>query len=215
MVGDAPVEHWESIYGQRLADDLRWYQAEPTVSLGLIGSLGLGADQAIVDVGGGASMLVDCLSARGCTDLSVVDISARALACSKVRLGDRAGSISWLRRDVLAWAPERRYALWHDRAVFHFLTTDRDRDRYLATLKAALMPSGYVVVGTFADDGPERCSGLAVHRYGPEELARVFGDGFEVLAKRREIHHTPRGVPQPFNWLVLSATGGPRLSPAV
>lgn len=178
---------------------LSWYQAEPTLSLELIDALGATSGSAIIDVGGGASVLVDHLLRNGFTDLTVLDLSEAALRTSRQRIGAEA-KVGWITADVLRWEPERAYDLWHDRAVLHFLTGE-DVERYRATLRRAVGPEGSAVLATFATDGPERCSGLPVTRYSSRELAMVLGDGFEVVEQRREVHRTPGGVEQPFTWL--------------
>ncbi|MFZ0059641.1 MAG: class I SAM-dependent methyltransferase [Acidimicrobiales bacterium] len=166
----------------------------------LIDLLGISPSTAVVDVGGGASSLVDRLVKRGFTDISVLDISAAALEAGHRRVGESA-PVQWLHEDLLVWQPGRRFGLWHDRAVFHFLTDEVDRERYLAALASGLEPGGALVMATFAEDGPEFCSGLPVLRYSSEELVDVLGRGFRAVATRRELHTTPSGVVQPFTWL--------------
>jgi cyclopropane fatty-acyl-phospholipid synthase-like methyltransferase len=169
------------------------------MSLELIETLRVPPDAAIIDVGGGASSLVDHLVERGFSDLTVLDISAHALDEVGRRLGD--APVVLLHEDLLEWRPPRRYDLWHDRAVFHFLVTEPDRHGYFDTLQAAIRPDGLVILATFALDGPEVCSGLPVSRYSADELTRILGDTFQPLATRREVHVTPRGAAQPFTWL--------------
>ncbi len=193
--------HWDEIYRRRPPTEVSWYQDEPTVSLALLDALGVTPEEPIIDVGGGASVLVDRLLDRGFGDVSVLDVSAAALAHARHRLGERAPHVHWLRDDVLAWRPERRYEIWHDRAVFHFLVEEDQRTAYLAALRAALTPEARVVIGTFAGDGPQRCSGLPVRRYEPGDLASVFGAEFELVEHRRDEHHTPGGTEQPFTWV--------------
>jgi 2-polyprenyl-3-methyl-5-hydroxy-6-metoxy-1,4-benzoquinol methylase len=161
------------------------------------------AGRSVVDVGGGASLLVDRLLEQGVTDVTVVDIAAWALQVSRDRLGPAGASVRWLVRDVVTWRPERTFDVWHDRAVFHFLVDPADRAAYRRTMYAALAPTGSVVIGTFADDGPSHCSGLPVACYSPEQLAAEFPD-LRVVGTQREEHHTPTGGVQPFTWLVLS-----------
>jgi SAM-dependent methyltransferase len=177
-----------------------WYQPVPVVSLELIDTLEVRRDAAVLDVGGGGSHLADELVARGFTDLTVVDLSEAALDATRGRLPADA-PVRCVQVDVLEWTPDRRFELWHDRAVFHFLVDERDRRRYLGAVRDALSPGGAVVVGTFAPDGPPTCSGLPVDRYSPDELAAELGEPFEVVAVRREEHVTPRGVVQPFTWV--------------
>jgi SAM-dependent methyltransferase len=195
--------HWDDVYG---ADPTRvsWYQPAPVVSLELIDRLGLGPDTPVVDVGGGASTLVDELLARRFTDVTVLDVSAAALSAARRRLGPAARRVQWLHEDLLRWRPVRRYGLWHDRAVFHFLVDDEDRNRYRRLLAGALRPGGGVIMATFGPSGPDRCSGLPVRRYGPDDLAAAVGGDFDVVATRHEDHTTPGGVIQSFIWVALA-----------
>jgi hypothetical protein len=195
------ARHWNEIYGRRLPTEVSWYQDQPTVSLTLLDALRATPDQPIVDVGGGASVLVDRLLDRRFGDVSVLDVSATALAHAKKRLAERAESVHWLNEDVLTWRPARRYGIWHDRAVFHFLVEESQRTAYLAALRAALTSGARVVIGTFAGDGPQQCSGLPVQRYDPGDLAAVFGAEFDVVEHRRDGHRTPNGTEQPFTWV--------------
>ncbi|MDE3087501.1 MAG: class I SAM-dependent methyltransferase, partial [Acidobacteriota bacterium] len=156
--------HWDAAYRDGGTEGVSWFEHDPAVSMALVGLLAPDRSTAVVDVGGGASFLVDRLVAAGYGDVSVLDVSALALAESRRRLAATT-AVHWLEEDVLEWRPGRRYGLWHDRAVFHFLTDDASRARYLRTLAEALVPGGAVVVGTFDADGPEQCSGLPVARY--------------------------------------------------
>jgi len=207
MVVDATdlAVHWDRLYSQQRPSMLSWYQESPAASLALFDALGVRPDQAVVDVGGGASTLADSLIRRGFGDLSVLDVSQTALDQARQRLGNNAALVSWLREHVLVWRPQRRYDVWHDRAVFHFLVEESQREAYLATLHAALAPHASVVIGTFAADGPEQCSGLPVARYDPEGLAGVLGTDFDVLQRRHEEHVTPAGVIQPFTWIAATS----------
>ena len=193
------ARHWDSAHADRGAEDVSWYQDVPTLSLALIDALGIPRDAAIIDVGGGASTLAECLVSRGFSDVSVLDVSAVALAEASRRL--RQAPITWVHADIVTWHPERQFVLWHDRAVFHFLVAAYDRDQYLQALRSALRPDGSVVLATFAEDGPEFCSGLPVARFSAEDLAHLLGAGFELLETRREEHITPAGVMQPFTWV--------------
>lgn len=195
--------HWDTVYEQKQADEVSWFQTDPSVSLELIGSAGVTPQEPLLDVGGGASVLVDRLVQRGFTDLTVLDLAEPALAVARERLGADDRGIDWIAADLLAWTPIRRYRLWHDRAVFHFLTDPGDRDRYRRVLDAALAEDGHAVIGTFAADGPQQCSGLPTARYGAEELAAQF-PGLRVVEQRREEHHTPWDSVQPFTWLLLA-----------
>ncbi len=202
-----PARHWDAAYGSRGTTGVSWYQAAPTVSLELIDALHVARNGALLDLGGGASSLVDHLVGRGFGDVTVLDVSDVALDEARRRLGPDA-PVTWIRRDLLSWAPPRRYDLWHDRAVFHFLTEDAQRPRYLDLLGSALGPGAGLVVATFAEDGPELCSGLPVARYSAGALSDVFGDRFEVIETRREVHRTPGGASQPFTWLCARRTPG-------
>jgi hypothetical protein len=151
-------------------------------------------------------MLVDRLVGEGFTDLTILDVSERALDEVQRRLGDKASSVKFLCRDVLTWGPSRLYDVWHDRAVFHFLTDPADRDKYVAISSEAVPVGGVVVLGAFAQDGPTRCSGLPVSRYSPQDLEAVFAPSFSLVHQEREEHVTPGGVVQPFTWVVLRRT---------
>jgi trans-aconitate methyltransferase len=190
------------VYQDRSPLEVSWYEREPAMSLRLLDAAGLTAQTSVIDVGGGASLLVDRLVARGVADVTILDIAEPALKVSRDRLGPAGERVAWLAEDLLAWQPPRQYDLWHDRAVFHFLTEPADRARYLAVLRAALSPGGHAVVATFAPDGPEYCSGLPVARYGPADLADELG--LRLVREEREEHLTPAGVLQPFTWTVLA-----------
>ena len=183
---------------------MSWYQPEPSMSLALIDRLRVPKGAPVIDVGGGASVLVDRLVARGYADLSVLDVSSTALTIAQRRLGD-AASVRFIHGDVVSWHAERRYALWHDRAVFHFLTDTDERAKYLTVMRQALLDSGAVIIATFASDGPEMCSGLPVARYDAVDLERLL-DGCTVVESTREEHVTPNGTVQPFTW--IAATRG-------
>lgn len=192
--------HWDKAYRSQGVESVSWYESEPATSLELVGSLGIDPTTGVVDVGGGASPLVDRLIERGFVDVSVLDVSETALAEARRRVG-RASGVIWLHQDILEWRPARRYGLWHDRAVFHFLTDDADRARYLEVLSTAIENGGGLIVATFADDGPEYCSGLRVARYSADELVSLLGDRFVPTETRREVHATPAGPIQPFTWV--------------
>jgi hypothetical protein len=199
---DGRAQHWARTYQTKATEDVSWFQREPMTSLRLLTAAGLGAGTSLIDIGGGAATLVDAALRLGVTDVTVLDIAEPALAASRSRLGQTADRVTWLAQDVLAWAPARRYDLWHDRAVFHFLTEPADRDRYREVLRAGLAAGGSAVIGTFAEDGPQSCSGLPVARYSPATLAEQF-PGFDVVDVEREEHHTPWDAVQPFTWLLL------------
>ena len=196
-------DHWNRVYTTRAVDAVSWYQAQPKISLELIAAADLPVDAPIIDIGGGASVLVDCLLAQGRSALSVLDVSAAALANSRARLGANAAKVQWIEADVREFEPPQRYALWHDRAVFHFLTDPADRERYMAAMRRSLKPRAHVVVATFALDGPEKCSGLPVQRYDPATLSRTIGPAFELIAEEAHRHVTPWGATQSFQFSVL------------
>lgn len=198
-------DHWEQIYATRPSDTLSWYQPSPAPSLEMLEAAGVVSSDALVDVGGGTSLLVDELLARGYDDLSVLDVSEAALDQAKGRLGERSGAIHWIRQDITSWHPERRYRVWHDRAVLHFLVTPDEQQAYVACLREAILPGGRVVIATFAPDGPEQCSGLPVLRNDPNGIASLLGPTFELLATTRQVHRTPAGGEQAFSWAAFSA----------
>lgn len=169
----ARARHWDEVYERRGALGVSWFQPTPAVSLELIGTLEIPRDAAVIDIGGGASSLVDRLVDQGFRDLSVLDVSGTALEATRRRLGGDV-PIAFLERDVLEWRPERQFHLWHDRATFHFLVDRAERDKYLATMRSAIRPGGYVIIATFATDGPEYCSGLPVARYSADSLVSVL-----------------------------------------
>lgn len=192
-------QHWEQIYTIKTPDSVSWFQEHADQSLRLIRNTGLGMGAAIIDVGGGASRLVDDLAAEGYTDLTVLDLSSAALAAARQRLGRQADRVQWMEGDITrAELPFHRFDIWHDRAVFHFLTDPADRHAYVERVMRAVRPGGHVIVATFAEDGPDKCSGLPVMRYRPEALHAEFGDAFLLVEHEREAHHTPFGTVQQF-----------------
>ena len=191
-------DHWERVYSNKETTELSWYQARSEVSLRLIVQTGVRSDDPILDAGGGASTLVDNLQEQGFRDITVLDISATALERAKARMGDSAKTVHWVTADVTAFSPTRRYALWHDRAVFHFLVEQRDRERYLDVLLATLRPRGHLLLSTFGPDGPLRCSGLEICRYSIEQLQEIFAEHFELQHYELYDHVTPGGASQQF-----------------
>lgn len=192
------AEHWDGVHAGRAQDEVSWYQREPSLSLRLLVEHAPG--RPVLDVGAGRSELADHLLAQGFTDVTLLDVSERALTAVRERLGDRA---HYVVTDVLAWAPERRYAAWHDRAVFHFLTDLEDQATYVGLAGESVEPGGVVVLGTFAQDGPEACSGLPTVRWSADALAERFAPVFSLVHAEREVHVTPAGAEQPFTWVVL------------
>ncbi|MET0068684.1 MAG: class I SAM-dependent methyltransferase [Candidatus Thiodiazotropha sp.] len=192
--------HWQNLYREQDPTDLSWHQSEPGLSLQLIHHSGIGRDEAIIDVGGGASLLVDCLCKEGFSNLAVLDISRGALAFAKQRLGDAAAGIEWFEADVTEFIPPHHYSLWHDRAVFHFLTDSTERKRYIEALKLALRPNGHLIIAAFAIGGPEKCSGLDIVQYDAGKLRSELGKGFVLMEQRDELHITPSGAEQQFTY---------------
>lgn len=194
-------DHWENVYSTKSTDGVSWYQPHAEHSLRLIEAAALPRGAAIIDVGGGASKLVDDLLAQGRYDLTVLDLSTSALAAARARLGAAADAVTWRVADITkAGLPAQAYDLWHDRAVFHFLTAPSDRRVYVQAVRDALKPGGHVIIATFAEDGPLQCSGLPVMRYGPLQLQAEFGVGFSLVSHEREQHATPFGSTQAFTY---------------
>ena len=192
-------QHWEQVYTTKASDNVSWFQERADQSLTLIRHTELGKDAAIIDVGGGASTLVDDLVAEGFADLSVLDLSSAALDVAKRRLGKHAKAVQWIAGDITQTdLPINRFDIWHDRAVFHFLTNPTDRQAYVAQVVRAVKPNGHIIVATFAEDGPEKCSGLPVMRYNPNTLHAAFGDNFTLVSHQKESHNTPFGTVQQF-----------------
>ncbi|MBI4693830.1 MAG: class I SAM-dependent methyltransferase [Gammaproteobacteria bacterium] len=193
--------HWQNVYTTKAPDAVSWFQPRAALSLRFIAEAGLPPAAPIIDVGAGASRLVDGLLALGHQDLTLLDVSDAALAVTRARLGPQAAGVTFLSGDATTVPlPAARYALWHDRAVFHFLTEAAERAAYLAQLRRALTADGQVVIATFAEDGPEKCSGLPVRRYRATELAAELGADFELCAHDREQHATPFGTTQSFTY---------------
>ena len=194
--------HWDGAYVQ--GDGTRsWFEEHPDMSLWMLDSAGVSAADTLIDVGGCASPLTGALLDRGFRDLTVLDISAAGMQHARDCLGSRADQVHWVTADVLSWHPQRHYQAWHDRAAFHFLTIDEHRQQYLHTLDTATAPDTIAVFGCFAPDGPQRCSGLPVARYGPARLARQIGTKWLLISQDREEHITPAGTIQPFTWIAL------------
>lgn len=191
---------WKIAYGEKTETERSWTQLVPADSLTMIDSLRLSLSDAIIDIGGGASYLVDNLRQRGFTDITLLDISADALAESRQRNGD---SLTYIATDITQWTPQRTYALWHDRAVFHFLTQREQQDKYVQTLTAATHAGSHVIVATFAPDGPEMCSGLPVQRWSGQQLEERFSQSFSLVKTERHEHTTPWGSVQPFTFVLL------------
>lgn len=191
--------HWEHIYETKAASQVSWYQEHARYSLQFIQNTGVQKTDPIIDIGGGASTLMDDLLVAGFQHISVLDVSGTALQLARQRLGARAVDVNWIEADITqANLPQQAYAVWHDRAVFHFLTQASDRQCYIETVRQSVRKGGHVIVATFAPDGPDHCSGLDVMRYSPEGLHDEFGEGFELIDNTYETHHTPFGTEQKF-----------------
>ncbi len=192
-----PKNHWENIYLNNPPEKLGWYSPSLRTSLEWIRSLEMNRDARIIDVGGGASFLVDDLIRLGYSSVSVLDISENALSLARERLGEKAEQVTWMVRDVTrADLPLQGYELWHDRAVFHFLTREDEQKKYLDNLNTSLVPGGYLIIAVFAPEAPPKCSGLPVQRYAAEDLVKVIGQDFELIRHQKELHVTPGGVEQ-------------------
>ena len=200
--------HWENLYKTRSDLEFSWYREHLDSSFKMILSTGVGKDAAIIDVGGGSSTLVDDLLVQGFVDVSVLDISSAALEKSKKRLGNRSETVEWMAADITdVYLPENRFDVWHDRAVFHFLTDAEDRRKYVELVMRSLKPGGHVIVASFGPQGPQKCSGLDVVRYSPESIHDEFGSSFELVDSLGETHNTPFGTTQEFTYCYCRKSG--------
>jgi ubiquinone/menaquinone biosynthesis C-methylase UbiE len=199
--------HWQKVYATKAESEVSWYEDTPDLSMVLLRQAGLTPDMSVIDIGGGTSRLVDALVALGQADVSVLDLSVAALETARSRLPG-ATQVQWIVADVTAWMPARQYDLWHDRATFHFLTEAADQKAYVRALAQALKEGGRAVIGTFAPEGPEKCSGLPVARYDGESLQAVLGSGFKLAATRRHEHTTPWGSVQQFQFSTFEKVRG-------
>lgn len=191
--------HWETVYATKAAEAVSWYAPHLKESLRLLRKASASKDVAIIDVGGGESTLVDDLVREGYRNITVLDIAGKALEVTRQRLGPSGARVRWIVADILdADLPAQAYGIWHDRAVFHFLTSDDQRRRYVEQVLKALTPDGFVIIGAFGPEGPDHCSGLEVARFSPDQLHDTFGDRFQLLDSSTEIHTTPWGSTQPF-----------------
>jgi trans-aconitate methyltransferase len=203
VVNRSRQDYWQHVYAGKKESEVSWYQPRPALSIELIEAAGVDTRSAIIDIGGGASRLVDGLLARGYRDLTVLDVSEAALSVTRQRLGGRERDVSWIVSDDTQWMPGRKYDVWHDRASFHFLTSTQDQDDYLRALDAGTAPGAVVIIATFAPDGPKACSGLPVQRYSAATLAARLGQAFELVKEAREDHVTPGGAVQKFSYAVF------------
>src|ERR1700724_735035 len=203
MRSESRQAQWEGVYTKKGENEVSWFQENPAPSLELIAQVGATPASALIDIGGGASRLVDNLVDRGFEDVTVLDLSEAALEVAKGRLGGLAARVHWIVADATVWEPLKAYDIWHDRAAFHFLTEERERAAYVARLERALKVGGHAIIATFALDGPERCSGLAVVRYDPARLGQTLGRTFRLVDTRQHAHATPCGSNQSFQFSVF------------
>ena len=202
-------QHWEQVYRSKAHNSVSWFQPQAVRSLQMMAAAGISHDQPVIDVGGGASVLVDDLLGQGFADVTVLDLSVSALAAARNRLGEAGQGVHWLEGDITHIdLPAAKYALWHDRAVFHFLTEPAQRAAYKQNLLHALRPDGQVILSTFAEDGPEKCSGLPVQRYSVAALHAEFSPVFDLLSSQHELHTTPGGSTQSFVYVHLKRRAG-------
>ena len=191
-------EHWENVYQRNSPLKLSWYKEDPKLSMRLVHDTEISRDAAIIDVGGGASTLVDRLVDEGYSNVAVLDVAARALTQARIRLAADACRVQWYEEDVTRFESPNQYSLWHDRAVFHFLVNKKDRDKYVKVLRQSLRPGGHLIMMTFAIDGPSKCSGLDIVQYDEPTLAAALGSGFQLMESGFENHFTPAGKQQKF-----------------
>lgn len=192
-------EHWETVYSTKPSDSVSWFQEHAETSLDFIDKLNLKKSASIIDVGGGASTLVDDLLRNGYSDLSVLDLSGAALETAKKRIGSNSVNVQWFEADVTEIQfPKHQFEVWHDRAVFHFLTKREDREAYIKNVLHSVKQNGHIIISTFAEDGPTQCSGLPVMRYSAETLQAEFGEDFLLKGQLKENHNTPFGTMQKF-----------------
>ena len=192
--------HWQNVYQTKDEQTVSWFQERPDISLDLIHATGVDTGAPIIDIGGGASRLVDALISEGFNAVSVLDLSEKALETSKARLGAEGAQVQWIVADITRWQPSQAYDVWHDRAALHFLTDPKDRAAYVERVLKTVRFGGHVIVGTFAPDGPERCSGLPVVRHGAASLGELLGSSFALADTRRHDHQTPSGAIQKFQF---------------
>jgi SAM-dependent methyltransferase len=192
--------HWQNVYQTKGEREVSWFEESPAISLDLIRATGISGDASIIDIGGGTSRLVDALIDAGFKSITVLDLSEKALATSRARLGRRGDGVNWVVADVTTWRPQQTYDVWHDRAAFHFLPDPDDQAAYAERIRRAVKPGGHVIIGTFALDGPERCSGLPVVRHDAASIGRILGNLFTLIESRRHDHRTPGGAIQHFQF---------------
>ncbi len=192
--------YWQKVYQDKSSLEFSWYQKKPSLSLEFINKTLITKEDAIIDVGGGASLLIDYLYNEGFTNLAVLDISKNALLSAKKRLGDSAKNIDWFDADITQFHTPHSFSLWHDRAVFHFLSNKSDRQSYIKILKQTVKPNGHVIIAVFAIGGPEKCSGLDIVQYNTEKLMAELGEDFTFIEEKNEVHITPNNTEQKFTY---------------
>jgi len=197
---EARKSHWENIYNTKDISTVSWYQTKPSKSLDLIAEFNLDKDAAIIDIGGGDSFLPDFLLKLGYSNISVLDISEKAIENAKIRLGEDAEKIKWIVSDITKFTPSEKYDLWHDRAAFHFLTDDQEIENYVQLVSKSLKPNASLIIGTFSENGPTKCSGIEIKQYSQENLIQLFSAGFEKLQCENVDHETPSGALQNFTF---------------
>lgn len=191
-------QHWDKVYSEKQPTDVSWYEPMPEISLNLINECNLEKDAAIIDIGGGDSFLAEFLVSKDFTDVTVVDISEKAIERARERMCEKADQVTWIVADAANFKPTKKYDLWHDRAAFHFLIDENQREDYLNTLFEAVKPGGYVIMSTFSDKGPPTCSGLPVQRYSVGQMSKLFEQQFNLLSGKAIDHTTPSGATQNF-----------------
>ena len=198
------TEHWEKIYKEKSPLEVSWYQNKPSVSLSIVNTLPISKNDDLIDVGGGASTLVDYLIEQGFKNISVLDLSSNALTLAKQRLGEKSQQVNWQITDITQFIPVTTYSLWHDRAVFHFLTKKSEREKYKEALASAINVGGYLIIAAFAIGGPTKCSGLDIVQYDTEKIKQEFGADFKLIDEKSEVHITPAGREQLFGYYVFT-----------
>ena len=192
--------HWEHVYSSKTESEVSWFQTTATPSMELLTRIGATPTSAIIDIGGGASRLVDDLHAQGFENLTVLDLSVAALATARTRLGSHSDKVAWIVADITTWSPPALYDIWHDRAALHFLTQPDEQFAYRERLITALRPGGHAIIGTFAPNGPETCSGLPVIRHTAQSLSGLLGDEFTLVGQQSHDHLTPWSALQKFQF---------------
>ena len=197
-------DHWENVYKKKSPIEVSWYQSKPSISLSIISSLSIEKDENLIDVGGGASTLVDYLLEEGFKNISILDLSSNALEQAKKRLGEKSKLVNWQAEDVTNYSPKKTYSLWHDRAVFHFLTERSDKEKYKKVLESSVRVGGYVIIAAFSIGGPKKCSGLDIVQYDAEKIRRELGQNYKLIEEKSESHVTPDGKEQLFGYNVFT-----------